>query len=191
MIVILELGMFYPRRLSDCPDNFPVFGLKPGVGLDNSGDSGRERVIYLESPDNLCVFPGKRGVLSRTRAVLRAQGGLLSRHWVWHAKCQGRCGTRGARGKVFSNSFGSCAGYRTLKVPIVARGSNIMTIYQANKIIESGNPVTVHNSLYNETFTCTFVSRSRYNIMSSDGGVYDRGDLEIVRDLSVLQGFGG
>ena len=55
-----------------------------------------------------------------------------------------------------------------------------MTPKQADKLIASGQPVTVHNSDYDETFTATFVSRDRYSITSDTGGIFDRSDLEVV-----------
>ncbi len=54
-----------------------------------------------------------------------------------------------------------------------------MTIKEADKIIKAGQPVTVHNSHFNETFTTTFIYRDRYYICSADGN-FERADLEIV-----------
>lgn len=87
-----------------------------------------------------------------------------------------------ARGKPFWNSLDRDPGDCTLKVPIVATERTIMTTSQADKIIKTGAPVTVHNNTYNETFTCLFVSRTRWNIVSDNGGVFDRGDLEVVEE---------
>lgn len=52
----------------------------------------------------------------------------------------------------------------------------------ADKIIAQGKPVTVHNARFQETFTALFVSRDRYSIYTSDGRVFDRGELELVTD---------
>lgn len=55
-----------------------------------------------------------------------------------------------------------------------------MSPRQADAIIKAGKPVTVHNAGFGETFTAIFVKRDRWNIYSSDGGKFDRGELEIV-----------
>ena len=55
-----------------------------------------------------------------------------------------------------------------------------MTPRDADKIIKYGKPVTVHNTHFDETFTKVFVKRTRYLIMSADGGVFERDELEIV-----------
>jgi len=55
-----------------------------------------------------------------------------------------------------------------------------MTGRQADKIIKAGKPVTVHNAIYNETFTTLFTERDRYNIYSVNGHIYDRVELQIV-----------
>jgi hypothetical protein len=55
-----------------------------------------------------------------------------------------------------------------------------MTTKQADKIIKTQTAVTVRNSHFGETFTATFIRRDRYNLYSADGGVFDRGELEIV-----------
>ena len=54
-----------------------------------------------------------------------------------------------------------------------------MTPKQADKIILQAKPVTVHNARWDETFTTTFIRRDRYSIYSVDGGVFDRGELEV------------
>ena len=54
-----------------------------------------------------------------------------------------------------------------------------MTTREADQIIKSGQPTTVRSTEYEETFAATFVSRSRYDIHSADGGVFDRADLVI------------
>jgi hypothetical protein len=56
-----------------------------------------------------------------------------------------------------------------------------MTTREADKIISSQKPVTVHNSFYNETFTKIFVRRDRRIIYSADGGAFERSDLQIVK----------
>jgi len=55
-----------------------------------------------------------------------------------------------------------------------------MTTREADKIIKKGEPVTVHNAFYNETFSARFVRRDRYRLYSDDGGIYERNELEIV-----------
>jgi len=55
-----------------------------------------------------------------------------------------------------------------------------MTPRQADAIIRSKKPVTVHNPLYNETFTTVFVKRDRYLIYSEGDGVFERGDLKLL-----------
>ena len=57
-----------------------------------------------------------------------------------------------------------------------------MTPRKADQIIKKGKPVTVHNAIYNETFTRLFIRRDRRNIYSSDGGVFDRSDLEVIKE---------
>ena len=54
-----------------------------------------------------------------------------------------------------------------------------MTSRQADKIIRKGKPVQVHSQEYEETFTALFVNRTRWSITTSDGGIFDRGDLVI------------
>ncbi len=49
----------------------------------------------------------------------------------------------------------------------------------ADRIIKAGKPVLL-KSRYGETFTALIVSRDRWNVRTSDGGVFDRGDLELV-----------
>ena len=39
-----------------------------------------------------------------------------------------------------------------------------MTPREADKIIKAGKPVTVHDSLYKETFKAIFTRRNRWNI---------------------------
>jgi hypothetical protein len=56
-----------------------------------------------------------------------------------------------------------------------------MTPRQADQLIKSGKPVTVHGAQFNETFTATFIKRDRYSIYTSTGGIFDRGDLVIVK----------
>lgn len=55
-----------------------------------------------------------------------------------------------------------------------------MTPREADKLIKTGKLTIVKNNFYNETFEAIFVNRDRYNIISRDGGVYDREELEIV-----------
>jgi hypothetical protein len=74
-----------------------------------------------------------------------------------------------------------------------------MTPGKADQIIKKGEPVTVHNSRFNETMTVVFIRRDRWSIYSlawdgegysapitdrNPGGVFDRGDLEIVEPES-------
>lgn len=54
-----------------------------------------------------------------------------------------------------------------------------MTPKQADKIIAAGAPVTVRH-VSGETFTKVFTARDRRGIESSDGGKFERADLEIV-----------
>jgi len=56
-----------------------------------------------------------------------------------------------------------------------------MTPRQADQIIKLNKPATVHNTFYNETFTATFIKKDRWNIHTSTGGVFDRGELIIVK----------
>ncbi len=56
-----------------------------------------------------------------------------------------------------------------------------MTPREADKIIKAGRVVTVSNIRRpNEKFSRFFVKRDRWNIYSADGGVFDRGELELV-----------
>ncbi len=56
-----------------------------------------------------------------------------------------------------------------------------MTPRQADKIIKEGKKVTVMSTQFTELLPDKlFVRRDRWNIYSEDGGVYDRGDLEII-----------
>ena len=55
-----------------------------------------------------------------------------------------------------------------------------MTPRQADRIIKNGQPVTVRNEWFGETFTATFIRRDRRSIYCADGGVYDRADLTIL-----------
>ena len=54
-----------------------------------------------------------------------------------------------------------------------------MTTRQADRIIKREQPVTVHNTRYNETFTALFLRRDRYLIYSKNG-VFERADLELL-----------
>jgi len=58
-----------------------------------------------------------------------------------------------------------------------------MTPRQADRVIKAGKPVTVYNSHWDETFTAVFVSRNRRMIMSADGGVFHRDELELVNTV--------
>ena len=62
-----------------------------------------------------------------------------------------------------------------------------MTPKQADKAIETGKEITVHNPHYNETFTKLFIRRDRWNIYSADGGTFDRGDLNIVTQQEEME----
>lgn len=55
-----------------------------------------------------------------------------------------------------------------------------MTPKQADRIIAQGQPVTVHNTAYNETFTATFVRRDRRMMDTAEGGRFHRDELELV-----------
>ena len=57
-----------------------------------------------------------------------------------------------------------------------------MTPRQADSIIKKGKAVTVHGKHFNETFTALFIRRDRWSIYTDSGGVFDRGDLEIVKE---------
>ena len=56
-----------------------------------------------------------------------------------------------------------------------------MTPRQADQLIKSGKPVTVHNATYGETFTITIVRRDRYNVYTDTGGVFDRVELQVIK----------
>ena len=55
-----------------------------------------------------------------------------------------------------------------------------MTTKQADKLIKSGEQVTLHNARFNETFTVVLVSRDRHTVTSQDGGRFERDELEVV-----------
>lgn len=57
-----------------------------------------------------------------------------------------------------------------------------MTSKQADKLIRSGEKVTVVNSFYNEEITTVFISQDRHNVYSIDGGKFDRAELTIKSD---------
>ncbi len=65
-----------------------------------------------------------------------------------------------------------------------------MTPRQADAIIKKGKPVTVHAPISDETFVATFIRRDRWSIYSSIGGVFDRGDLVIVKSQPLASGDG-
>ena len=54
-----------------------------------------------------------------------------------------------------------------------------MTPQQADKLIAEGKPVTVHNTVYDETFTVTLFWRDRFNVYGTEGQVFDRAELEL------------
>ena len=58
---------------------------------------------------------------------------------------------------------------------------DIMTPSKADQIIKDASQVTVYNRVFGETFTKTFITRDRFNITSSDGNIYDRAELKIVK----------
>lgn len=58
-----------------------------------------------------------------------------------------------------------------------------MTPKQVDRAIKSGEPVTLHNARYNETFTAVLVSRDRYTVTTSTGGRFERDELQIVSDI--------
>lgn len=58
-----------------------------------------------------------------------------------------------------------------------------MSPREADRIIRSGQPVTVRNEHYDETFTAEFVRRDRWNLYTADGGIYDRTELQVVRPV--------
>jgi len=62
-----------------------------------------------------------------------------------------------------------------------------MTPRKASAIVASGQPATVHNADYGETFTAIFVRKTRWDIISKSGGVYDRASLEVVEWPSTLE----
>lgn len=54
---------------------------------------------------------------------------------------------------------------------------------EADRLIRTGNLVTLRNPRFNETFgPVALVSRDRWNVYASDGGCYDRGELVIVKE---------
>ena len=56
-----------------------------------------------------------------------------------------------------------------------------MTTKQADKAIKSGQPVTLRNTQFDETFTVVIVSRDRWTVTSADGGRFERDELEVVQ----------
>jgi hypothetical protein len=56
-----------------------------------------------------------------------------------------------------------------------------MTTRQADQIIRKGQPVTVRDTHFNEVFTTTFVRRDRWHLYTAKGGVYERGDLTLLK----------
>jgi len=58
-----------------------------------------------------------------------------------------------------------------------------VTPKQVDRAIKSGEPVTLHNARYNETFTAVLVSRDRYTVTTSTGGRFERDELQIVSDI--------
>ncbi len=65
-----------------------------------------------------------------------------------------------------------------------------MTPRQADAIIKKGKPVTVYGRNFNETFVATFIRRDRYSIYTNTGGVFDRGDLDIIKNQPLASGDG-
>lgn len=60
---------------------------------------------------------------------------------------------------------------------------------EADKIIKIGKNVTVYSEHFHERFTRTFIKRDRWNIVSSRGEIFDRGDLKIekIHEMSELE----
>ena len=56
-----------------------------------------------------------------------------------------------------------------------------MTTREADKIIAERQPVKVLNKRYNEVWTMVIVSRDRFNVRSSTGGIFERAELEVVK----------
>lgn len=56
-----------------------------------------------------------------------------------------------------------------------------MTPREADKIIKAGKPVMVTNQFEDKPFKVVLVSRDRWNVTTADGGVFDRGDMKLVR----------
>lgn len=59
-----------------------------------------------------------------------------------------------------------------------------MTPKQCDKLIKSGESVVLRDPNWDETFRAVVVSRDRFSLRTADGGLFDRGDLEIVDDLN-------
>lgn len=56
-----------------------------------------------------------------------------------------------------------------------------MTPREADKIIKAGKPVTVTTNLDHKPSEVMLVSRDRWNVRTADGGVFDRGEMKLVR----------
>jgi len=64
-----------------------------------------------------------------------------------------------------------------------------MTPRQADKLIAGKTPVTLHNTHFNETFgPVIIIGRDRWNVFTTDGGTYDRGELEVVAPAATEGG---
>lgn len=57
-----------------------------------------------------------------------------------------------------------------------------MTPAQADRILKAGKPVRVIGRLDPQGFVAVFVRRDRWNLYTADGGIFDRGDLQISKE---------
>lgn len=56
-----------------------------------------------------------------------------------------------------------------------------MSPKQADQLIRAGQPVTLTNTHFNETFTVVLVRRDRWNVYTDTGATLDRGELEVTQ----------
>ena len=59
-----------------------------------------------------------------------------------------------------------------------------MSPREADKIIKAGKPVRCMDTFFKQEMTLLFVARDRWNIFTDTGGVYDRGELEVLPEPS-------
>lgn len=56
----------------------------------------------------------------------------------------------------------------------------MLTVKQADKLIDQKQERTFHNAKYQETFNALLVSRDCWNVTSSTGQVYSRDEITLV-----------